>query len=77
MAAGIKSKDQINTPFECVIKIRRANKRQDLDNRAKSVIDTLQYYKVISNDNLLEHLTMQWDADLSEECVVELKARQQ
>lgn len=76
MAAGFKSKDQITTPFECVIKLKRQNKRQDLDNRAKSVIDTLQFYGVISNDNLLDHLTMHWDTEITDECVVELRSKQ-
>lgn len=76
MAAGVKSKDQITTPFECTIKLKRQNKRQDLDNRCKAVVDALQFYKIISNDNLLDKLTMHWDADLSDECVVELRAIQ-
>lgn len=60
----------IDQPFSAHIALRRPNKRQDVDNRAKPVLDALQHYGVIKNDNLCERLTIQWDAGMAEECVV-------
>lgn len=65
-----RNEHPINVPFSCFIALKRPNKRQDLDNRSKAILDALQHYGVIKNDNLLERLTMQWDAGLDAECVV-------
>ena len=51
----------------------RQNLRQDLDNRSKAILDCLQHYQVIKNDNLCERLTMCWSEDLPAECVVILQ----
>lgn len=51
----------------------RQNMRQDLDNRSKAILDCLQHYQVIKNDNLCERLTMCWSEDLPAECVVILQ----
>jgi len=69
MAAGIKAKDQITTPFQIDVKLKRENKRQDLDNRCKAILDALQHYGVIRNDNLCEAINMKW-ADQTLECVI-------
>ncbi|WP_244560105.1 RusA family crossover junction endodeoxyribonuclease [Ensifer aridi] len=42
----------------CTSRLRRQNMRQDLDNRSKAILDCLQHYGVIKNDNLYERLTM-------------------
>lgn len=60
----------ITVPFSISIALRRPHKRQDLDNRSKAVLDCLQHYKVIKNDNLCERLTMVWDQGMTAECVV-------
>lgn len=67
----------ISEPFSLHIALRRPNKRQDLDNRSKAVLDVLQHYGVIKNDNLCERLTMAWDAGLDSECVVLLQAAEE
>lgn len=66
-----KSPDKpIAVPFVAFISLKRPNKRQDLDNRAKPIFDLLQHYGVIKNDNLCERFEMTWDAGQKEECVV-------
>lgn len=60
----------ISVPFSLHIALKRPNKRQDIDNRSKAVLDVLQHYGVIKNDNLCERLEMVWDAGLEAECVV-------
>ncbi len=66
----IKRTEPITGPFSISIALRRPNKRQDLDNRSKAILDALQHYGVIKNDNLCERLEMVWDASLADECVV-------
>ena len=66
----IKRTEPINGPFSISIALRRPNKRQDLDNRSKAILDALQHYGVIKNDNLCERLEMVWDVNLTDECVV-------
>lgn len=65
-----RHKDPIAVPFNAAIALKRPNKRQDLDNRAKPIFDALQHHGIIKNDNLLERLTMQWDHGMKDECVV-------
>lgn len=65
-----RNEHPISVPFSCAIALQRPSKRSDLDNRAKAVLDALQKFGVIKNDNLLERLTMTWDAGMHEECVV-------
>lgn len=60
----------IDKPFSLAIALKRQNMRQDLDNRSKAILDCLQHYQVIKNDNLCERLTMCWSEDLPAECVV-------
>lgn len=60
----------IAVPFSISIALRRQNIRQDIDNRSKAVLDALQHYGVIKNDNLCERLSMHWDENLPAECVV-------
>lgn len=67
----------VSVPFSIYIALKRQNKRQDIDNRAKAVVDCLQHYKVIKNDNLCERLTMCWDDNLPAECVVILQASEE
>lgn len=63
----------ISVPFSISIALKRQNLRQDLDNRSKAVLDALQHYGVIKNDNLCERLTMCWSEDLPADCVVILQ----
>lgn len=63
-------KAPITVPFSISIALRRQNMRQDIDNRSKAILDCLQHYGVIKNDNLCERLSMHWDADLPADCVV-------
>lgn len=63
----------IAVPFSISIALRRQNTRQDLDNRSKAILDVLQHYGVIKNDNLCERLSMHWDENLPAECVVLLQ----
>lgn len=63
----------IDGPFSISVALKRPHKRMDLDNRMKALLDVLQHYKVIKNDNLCERLTMTWDSGLKEECVVILQ----
>lgn len=65
-----RSTDPIAVPFYIGVCLKRPNKRQDLDNRIKPILDVLQLYGVIRNDNLCERITMQWDHGMKEECVV-------
>lgn len=67
----------ISVPFSISIALRRQNVRQDLDNRSKAVLDCLQHYGVIKNDNLCERLSMHWDEDLPSECVVILQTAEE
>ncbi len=60
----------IEKPFALYVALRRQNMRQDLDNRSKAILDCLQHYGVIKNDNLCERLTMVWGSELPAECVV-------
>lgn len=63
----------IDGQFSIQVALKRPHKRSDLDNRMKAILDVLQHYKVIKNDNLCERLTMTWDPGLQEECVVILQ----
>lgn len=65
--------DRIDVPFSLSVALKRPNKRMDLDNRAKAILDVLQHYGVIKNDNLCERLSMVWDAGLKDECVLILQ----
>lgn len=62
--------EPLGVPFVAHIALKRNSKLSDLDNRAKPVLDALQHYGVIKNDNLCERLTMQWDHGMKDECVV-------
>lgn len=66
----LKRAEKVEGPFSIDIALRRPNKRMDLDNRAKAILDCLQCHGVIKNDNLNERMTMQWDAGLKADCVV-------
>lgn len=70
-------KAPISVPFSISIALRRQNVRQDLDNRSKAVLDCLQHYGVIKNDNLCERLSMHWDEALPAECVVILQTAEE
>lgn len=65
-----KGKEPISIPFYAAIALRRPNKRQDIDNRAKPIFDALQHYGIIRNDNLIERFSMTWDHGMKDECVV-------
>jgi crossover junction endodeoxyribonuclease RusA len=67
----------IDKPFSIAIALKRQNIRQDIDNRSKAVLDCLQHYGVIKNDNLCERLSMHWDADLPADCVVILQVAEE
>lgn len=60
----------LTVPFVADIALRRPNKRHDIDNRAKPILDALQHYGIIKNDNQCERLTMVWDQGMKDECVV-------
>ncbi len=62
--------DRIDTPFSLCVALKRPHNRMDLDNRLKPILDVLQHYQVIKNDNLCERITMTWDADIKSDCVV-------
>lgn len=49
---------------------RPDRRRRDLANLEKCVSDLLVAHGVIADDSGCERLTMQWDADMKEECVV-------
>lgn len=70
-------KQPIAVPFSISIALRRQNMRQDIDNRSKAILDALQHYGVIKNDNLCERLSMHWDEDLPAECVVILQVHEE
>ena len=70
-------KTPIAVPFSISIALRRQSLRQDIDNRSKAILDCLQHYGVIKNDNLCERLSMHWDADLPAECVVILQVAEE
>jgi len=63
-------REPLSVPFSIQIALKRPSKRSDLDNRAKCVLDLLQHYQVIKNDNLCERLSMHWEAGMADECVV-------
>lgn len=65
--------DRLDIPFSLSVALKRPNKRMDLDNRAKAILDVLQHYGVIKNDNLCERFSMHWDVGLKDECVVILQ----
>ena len=65
-----RNEPPLSVPFALSIALKRPNKRQDLDNRSKAVLDCLQHYGVIKNDNLCERVTATWDHGMTEECVV-------
>jgi crossover junction endodeoxyribonuclease RusA len=67
----------ITKPFSISIALKRQNMRQDIDNRSKAVLDCLQHYGVIKNDNLCERLTMCWSEYLPAECVVILQVAEE
>lgn len=69
--------DPISVPFSISIALRRQNVRQDIDNRSKAILDALQHYGVIKNDNLCERLSMHWDENLPAECVVLLQTSEE
>lgn len=72
-----RNQEPVSVPFSASIALRRPSKRSDLDNRAKAILDCLQHYRVIKNDNLCERLSMTWDAGLSAECVVIIQEAQE
>ncbi|MBX5206711.1 RusA family crossover junction endodeoxyribonuclease [Rhizobium sp. NZLR11] len=63
----------ISVPFSLHIALKRQNVRQDIDNRSKAILDCLQHYGVIKNDNLCERLTMIWSQEIPADCVVLLQ----
>jgi crossover junction endodeoxyribonuclease RusA len=65
-----RNEKPVSTPFCISICLKRPNKRQDLDNRIKPILDALQFYGIIKNDNLCERVTATWDHGMREECVV-------
>lgn len=67
----------VTSPFSLHIALKRQNMRQDLDNRSKAVLDCLQHYGVIKNDNLCERLTMTWAEELPADCVVLLQTAEE
>lgn len=67
----------ISVPFSISIALCRQNLRQDLDNRSKAILDCLQHYGVIKNDNLCERLSMYWAEGLPAECVVLLQTAEE
>lgn len=67
-----KPVEPVSVPFVVTIGLMRPNKRQDVDNRIKPVLDALQHYGVIKNDNLCESATARW-TNGPEECVVLLQ----
>ena len=62
--------EPISVPFSISIALMRQNTKVDLDKRAKAILDTMQHYQVIKNDNLCERLTMCWSENLPAPCVV-------
>lgn len=62
--------DRIDTPFSLCVALKRPHNRMDLDNRLKPILDVLQHYQIIKNDNLCERITMTWDANIESDCVV-------
>ncbi|YP_010115350.1 holliday junction resolvase RusA-like protein [Sinorhizobium phage PBC5] len=63
----------ISRPFDIVIAMERPHGLMDVDNRIKPVLDCLQHYKVIKNDNLCESMSIRWQADLGHECIAEVR----
>lgn len=62
-------KAPISVPFVVSIGLMRPNRRQDVDNRIKPVLDVLQHYRIIKNDNLCECASARWTTG-PEECAV-------
>lgn len=71
------NKQAIDGPFSLSVALKRPNKRMDLDNRAKAILDVLQHYGVIKNDSLCERFSMHWDVGLKDDCVVILQPFEQ
>lgn len=67
-------KQPISKPFVISIGLKRPNRRQDVDNRGKPILDALQHYGVIKNDNLCESMTVRWTTG-PDECVVLLQEK--
>lgn len=63
----------IARPFHIEIAMQRPHGLMDVDNRIKPVLDCLQHYHVIKNDNLCESASIRWQADLGHECVAEVR----
>jgi crossover junction endodeoxyribonuclease RusA len=61
----------ISEPFSILINLKRPNKRQDIDNRCKAILDCLQFHGVVKNDNLCEEVHIRWlDGPGTVECSV-------
>lgn|GEM_PF-829664 len=67
----------VSRPFDIVIAMKRPHGLMDVDNRIKPVLDCLQHYKVIRNDNQCESAAIRWQADLEHECIAEVRERLQ
>ena len=63
----------IAKPFDIVIAMERPHGAMDVDNRLKPVLDCMQHYRVIKNDNLCESAGIRWQPGLGAECVAELR----
>ncbi len=63
----------VSRPFDIVIALERPHGLMDVDNRIKPVLDCLQHYKVIKNDNLCECATIRWQPGLGQECIAEIR----
>lgn len=52
-------------PVDVTIKLGRPDKRErDLDNLAKGILDRLEAWEVIENDNLVHRLSLEWSDDV-------------
>ena len=72
--AGTRIKDSHRAgfgPYSLHIALRRPDgRRRDLGNLEKAISDLLVAHGIIKDDCLAERITLQWDAGLTEECVV-------
>lgn len=58
-------KEPVEGPFAISITMKRQRRNQDLDNRLKALLDTLQAGGAFTDDRYAQSITLQWAPDLT------------
>jgi crossover junction endodeoxyribonuclease RusA len=82
IAAGnqmyVQGRKRISGPVSLSIALRKPDKRKrDISNTIKAVEDLLVSMAVIDDDSLVQRLSVAWDQNMADECVVLIQAAEE